>query len=74
VVIVEASRYAVTTHDSCWIPPRLPTIVGRAVETIVESSDASSMTSISAAKTGPTRMPGFASGVTAAAADTQRAY
>ena len=35
------------------MPPRSPTIVGSAVETIVESSDASSMTSISAAKMGP---------------------
>src|SRR5262245_20615467 len=55
VVIVDASRYAVTTHDSFSIPPRLPTIVGNAVDTIVESSDAISITSISAAKTGPTR-------------------
>ncbi len=53
VAIVEASRYAVTTHASCEIPPRSPTIVGSAVDTIVESSDASSITSISAPNTGP---------------------
>ena len=56
VVIVDASRYAVTTHDSCAMPPRSPAIVGSAVETIVESSDASSITSISAPKIGPTRV------------------
>ena len=52
---VDASRYAVTTHERCWIPPRSPTIVGSAVETIVWSSDASSRTSISAAKIRRTR-------------------
>ncbi|HEX3268280.1 MAG TPA: hypothetical protein VHQ98_09895 [Gaiellaceae bacterium] len=32
---VEASRYAVTTQERCSIPPRSPTMVGSAVETIV---------------------------------------
>jgi hypothetical protein len=32
---MEASRYAVTTHERCSIPPRSPTIVGSAVETMV---------------------------------------
>ena len=35
VTIVEASKYAVTTHERCLTPPRSPTIVGSAVETIV---------------------------------------
>ena len=35
-----------TTHDRCSSPPSSPTIVGSAVETIVWSSDASSITSI----------------------------
>src|SRR5438067_513610 len=47
---VDASRYAVTTHDRCWRPPRSPTIVGSAVDTIVWSSDASRITIISAPK------------------------
>ena len=47
-----------TTHESFEMPPRSPTIVGSAVETIVESSDASSITSISAAKIGPIRCAG----------------
>src|SRR5262245_16248051 len=55
VEIVDASRYAVTTHDRCSIPQRSPTIVGSAVDTIVESSDASSITSISDPKIGPMR-------------------
>ncbi len=55
VEIVDVNRYAVTTHESFAIPPRSPAIVGSAVETIVESSDASSITSISAPKIGPTR-------------------
>ncbi len=58
VVIVEVSRYAVTTQNSLSIPPRLPAIVGSAVDTIVESSDAISITSISAPNTGPTRAEG----------------
>jgi hypothetical protein len=45
----------VTTHERCSIPPRSPTIVGSAVETIVWSSEASSRTSISAAKIRRTR-------------------
>ncbi len=39
-----------TTQESFETPPRSPTIVGSAVETIVWSSDASSSTIISAAK------------------------
>jgi hypothetical protein len=37
-------------------PPSSPTIVGRAVETIVWSSEASTMASIRPAKIGPTRV------------------
>src|SRR5581483_3288430 len=55
-VTVEASRYAVTTQETCEVPPRSPTIVGSAVETIVWSSAASSRTSSSAPKI--TRMRG----------------
>ena len=55
-------QVAVTTHDRCSIPPRSPTIVGSAVETIVWSSDASSRTSISAAKIRPTRGACWAGG------------
>ena len=55
VMIVEVSRYAVTIQGSFEMPPRSPAIVGSAVETIVESSDASSITSISDAKIGPIR-------------------
>ena len=44
-----------TTHERWEIPPRSPTIVGSAVETIVWSSAASSSTSISAAKIARTR-------------------
>ena len=58
-MIVDASRYAVTTHGSCEIPPRLPAIVGSAVDTIVESSDAISITNISAPNTGRTRTCGL---------------
>src|SRR4051794_40416944 len=47
VTTVTASRYAVTTQDRCSRPPSSSTIVGSAVETIVWSSDASSITSIS---------------------------
>src|SRR3954449_5214944 len=47
VTTVTARRYAVTTQERCWSPPSSPTIVGSAVETIVWSSDASSMTSMS---------------------------
>ena len=39
-----------TTQERCWIPPRSPTIVGNAVETIVWSSEASNRTSSSALK------------------------
>src|SRR5215475_7370800 len=48
------------------MPPRSPAIVGNAVDTIVESSDAISMTSIRAPNTGPTRT----AGATAAGAET----
>ena len=41
-----------TTQDRCSSPPRSPTIVGSAVETIVWSSAARNMPSISAAKIG----------------------
>ena len=47
VTTVTARRYAVTTQERCSSPPSSPTIVGSAVETIVWSSDASSITSIS---------------------------
>ena len=56
VTIVDARRYAVTTHERCSIPPRSPTMVGNAVETIVWSSAASSRTRTSAEKI--TRMRG----------------
>src|SRR3954452_20628208 len=55
VTTVTASRYAVTTHEMCSRPPRSPTIVGSAVETIVWSSDASSITSIRPLMTTATR-------------------
>src|SRR5256885_13290356 len=55
---VDASRYAVTTHDRCCSPPRSPTIVGSAVDTIVWSSDASRITIISAPKITRTRSAG----------------
>src|SRR5437868_7569215 len=48
VEAVEASRYAVTTHDRWLSPPRSLTIVGRAVDTIVWSSAASSIANMSA--------------------------
>ncbi len=38
VAIVWVSRYAVTTQLMCSAPPRSPTIVGSAVDTMVESS------------------------------------
>src|SRR4051794_33735630 len=40
---VVASRYAVVTHAMCDTPPRSPTMVGIAVETIVWSRAAMSM-------------------------------
>ena len=40
-----------TTHERWFSPPRSPTIVGSAVATIVWSSAASSITSISPPKT-----------------------
>jgi hypothetical protein len=47
---VDASRYEVTTHASCSRPPRSPTIVGSAVDTIVWSSDATNSTRNNAPK------------------------
>src|SRR3954468_8358653 len=55
VTMVTASRYAVTTQDRCSRPPSSSTIVGSAVETIVWSSDASSITRISPDITTQTR-------------------
>ena len=55
VTTVCASRYAVTTHERWSKPPRSPTIVGSAVDTIVASSAASSITSTSPAKTTDSR-------------------
>jgi hypothetical protein len=52
---VDASRYAVTTQESFEMPPRSPTIVGKAVDTIVWSRDASSNTSSRAPKIRRTR-------------------
>src|SRR5438067_5144052 len=51
VETVDASRYDVTTQERWLRPPRSPTIVGSAVETIVWSSAARNMPSMSAAKT-----------------------
>src|SRR3954470_24469510 len=45
IVTVAARRYAVTTHERRSMPPSSPTIVGRAVDTIVWSSDARSIAS-----------------------------
>jgi hypothetical protein len=47
--------YAVTTHESWSTPPRSPTIVGSAVETIVWSSEASSIASSRPEKVSSTR-------------------
>src|SRR3954447_16768750 len=58
--MVAASRYAVTTQERCSRPPRSPTIVGSAVETIVWPSEASSITSISPPITNATRGRGGA--------------
>ena len=46
--MVEARRYAVTTHERWFNPCRSPAMVGSAVDTIVWSSDARNMPSISA--------------------------
>jgi hypothetical protein len=43
---VELSRYAVTTHDRCSMPPSSPTMVGSAVATMVWSRAARRMPSI----------------------------
>src|SRR4051795_3566635 len=51
VEAVVASRYDVTTHERWLRPPRSPTIVGSAVETIVWSSAARNIPSIRAPKT-----------------------
>src|SRR5947209_7511590 len=58
----------------CESPPRSPTIVGSAVETIVWSSAAISMTSISPAKTTITLRPSRWVGATAAAVLTGGSY
>src|SRR3954471_12349534 len=47
---VVASRYAVVIHAMCETPPRSPTMVGIAVETMVWSRAAISMPASSAAK------------------------
>src|SRR4029453_17195372 len=54
---VDASRYEVTTHERCSRPPRSPTIVGSAVDTIVWSSAARNMPRPSAANTGTNAPP-----------------
>jgi hypothetical protein len=54
---VEARRYAVTTQDRCEAPPRSPTIVGSAVETIVWSSAANSIPISSAPRISQSRRP-----------------
>src|SRR6478735_7243379 len=51
VAIVSVSRYDVTTQDTCAPPPRSPTMVGRAVETMVWSRAASSIPSMIVPKT-----------------------
>ena len=51
-----------TTHERWSRPPRSPTIVGSAVETIVWSSAARNMPSISAPKTGTSARPVSTSG------------
>ena len=71
VVIVEVSRYAVTTQKSLSIPPRSPAIVGSAVDTIVESSDAINITSIRAPKIGPMRTDGAGAAPACATAVTR---
>jgi len=38
IVAVDASTYAVTTHDKWFMPPRSPTMRGRAVATMLWSS------------------------------------
>jgi hypothetical protein len=51
VETVAASRYEVTTQERWLRPPRSPTIVGKAVETIVWSRAARNIPSINAPKT-----------------------
>ena len=48
VLAVAVSRYAVTTQESSFSPPRSLVIVGSAVDTIVWSSAASSIVSMRA--------------------------
>src|SRR5580700_1990834 len=48
--MVDANRYAVTTQDRWFNPCRSPAMVGSAVETIVWSSEARIMPSISATR------------------------
>ena len=54
VSAVDASKYEVTTHEMWLAPPRSETIVGSAVETMVWSSAARSMPSMTPAKTSAT--------------------
>ena len=48
---VDASTYAVVTHSMWSTPPSSPTMVGRAVDTIVWSSELTNMASMSPANT-----------------------
>jgi uncharacterized PurR-regulated membrane protein YhhQ (DUF165 family) len=69
VTTVIARRYEVTTHERWFSPPSSPTMVGSAVDTIVWSSAASSMVSMSAPTTARMRRPstGSAAGLPATA-------
>src|SRR3546814_2752961 len=60
--MVVANILAGTIHERCARPPNSPTIVGSAVDTIVWSSDASSITSMSAPKINRMEGGGVASG------------
>lgn len=51
VEMVSANRYDVTTQLMCPAPPRSPTMVGRAVETMVWSRAESSMPSMTVTNT-----------------------
>ena len=62
VEAVVASRYAVITQEMWFSPPRSPTIVGSAVDTMVWSSAASRMPSISAAYTSTSPPRGVTAG------------
>src|SRR3546814_15417365 len=60
--MVVANILAGTIQERCARPPNSPTIVGGAVDTIVWSSDASSITSMSAPKINRMEGGGVASG------------